>query len=119
MLHRIRMAAMRSESDIRDFAQMAGLSRGPDACPMRLASLMRAVLQTREFTQIAKDISYHIRKKLLAHLQSISMAEYETLGTGAVYAVHLVRRGRSLARRVEPGRRRWMTSDQPSAGDTT
>jgi len=51
---------------------------------LRLVSLMLAVLQTREFTLIAKDISYHIRKKLLAHLQTISMAEYETLGTGAV-----------------------------------
>ena len=51
---------------------------------LRLASLMLAVLQTREFTLIAKDISYHIRKQLLAHLQTISMAEYETLGTGAV-----------------------------------
>ncbi len=51
---------------------------------LRFASLMLAVLQTREFTLIAKDISYHIRKKLLAHLQTISMAEYETLGTGAV-----------------------------------
>jgi len=51
---------------------------------LRLASLMLAVLQTRDFTQIAKDVSYSIRKKLLAHLQTISMAEYETLGTGAV-----------------------------------
>jgi ATP-binding cassette subfamily C protein len=51
---------------------------------LRLVSLMLAVLQTRDFTLIAKDISYHIRKKLLAHLQTISMAEYETLGTGAV-----------------------------------
>jgi ATP-binding cassette subfamily C protein len=51
---------------------------------LRLASLMLAVLQTRDFTRIAKDISFHIRKKLLAHLQTISMAEYETLGTGAV-----------------------------------
>jgi ATP-binding cassette subfamily C protein len=51
---------------------------------LRFASLMLAVLQTREFTTIAKDISYRIRKKLLAHLQTISMAEYETLGTGAV-----------------------------------
>ena len=51
---------------------------------LRLASLMLAVLQTRDFTQIAKDVSYRIRKKLLAHLQTISMAEYETLGTGAV-----------------------------------
>ncbi len=51
---------------------------------LRFASLMLAVWQTREFTIIAKDISYRIRKKLLAHLQTISMAEYETLGTGAV-----------------------------------
>ncbi|UCB54422.1 MAG: ABC transporter ATP-binding protein [Thiotrichales bacterium] len=51
---------------------------------LRLASLMLAVLQTREFTLIAKDISYRIRSRLLAHLQTISMAEYETLGTGAV-----------------------------------
>ena len=51
---------------------------------LRFASLMLAVFQTREFTLIAKDISYHIRKKLLAHLKTISMAEYETLGTGAV-----------------------------------
>ncbi|MGB5279211.1 MAG: ABC transporter ATP-binding protein [Gammaproteobacteria bacterium] len=51
---------------------------------LRFASLMLAVLQTREFTLIAKDISYRIRKQLLAHLQTISMAEYETLGTGAV-----------------------------------
>lgn len=51
---------------------------------LRLSSLMLAVLQTRDFTLIAKDISYRIRKRLLGHLQTISMAEYETLGTGAV-----------------------------------
>lgn len=51
---------------------------------LRFASLMLAVLQTREFTHIAKDISYRVRKQLLAHLQSISMAEYETMGTGSV-----------------------------------
>ncbi len=51
---------------------------------LRFSSLMLAVLQTREFTLIAKDISYRIRKKLLAHLQTVSMSEYETLGTGAV-----------------------------------
>jgi ATP-binding cassette subfamily C protein len=51
---------------------------------LRFASLMLAVLQTREFTTIAKDISYRIRKRLLTHLQTISMTEYETLGTGAV-----------------------------------
>ena len=51
---------------------------------LRFGSLMLAVLQTREFTRIAKDISYRIRKQLLMHLQSISMAEYETMGTGSV-----------------------------------
>lgn len=51
---------------------------------LRFASLMLAVLQTREFTRIAKDISYRVRKQLLTHLQSISMAEYETMGTGSV-----------------------------------
>ena len=51
---------------------------------LRFGSLMLAVLQTRDFTQIAKDISFHIRRKLLAHLQTVSMAEYETMGTGAV-----------------------------------
>jgi ATP-binding cassette subfamily C protein len=51
---------------------------------LRFSSLMLAVWQTREFTTIAKDISYRIRKKLLSHLQTISMAEYETLGTGTV-----------------------------------
>ena len=51
---------------------------------LRFASLMLAVLQTRDFTLIAKDISYRIRKQLLGHMQSVSMAEYETLGTGTV-----------------------------------
>ncbi|MDH5736505.1 MAG: ABC transporter ATP-binding protein/permease, partial [Gammaproteobacteria bacterium] len=43
----------------------------------------------REFTVIAKDITYRIRRSLLNRLQFISMAEYETLGSGAV-ASHLV-----------------------------
>ena len=51
---------------------------------LRLFSLLFAVWQTREFTRIAKDISYRIRCGLLACLQKISMAEYETLGSGAV-----------------------------------
>lgn len=51
---------------------------------LRLSSMMLAVWQTREFTIIAKDISYRIRTRLLSHLQSISMAEYETMGSAAV-----------------------------------
>ena len=56
---------------------------------LRFIGLALAVWQTREFTQVAKDITYRIRRSLLERLQLISMAEYETLGSGAV-ASHLV-----------------------------
>ena len=56
---------------------------------MRFIVLMLSVWQTREFTIIAKDITYKIRRSLLKRLQFISMAEYETLGSGAV-ASHMV-----------------------------
>ena len=56
---------------------------------LRLFSLVFNVWQTRQFTIIAKEITYRIRHSLLKRLQSISMAEYETLGSGAVSS-HLV-----------------------------
>jgi len=56
---------------------------------LRLVGTVLSVWQTREFTLAAKDITYHLRKRLLNRLQTISMAEYETLGSGAV-ASHLV-----------------------------
>ncbi len=56
---------------------------------LRILSLVFNVWQTRQFTIIAKEITYRIRKSLLAKLQRISMAEYETLGSGAVSS-HLV-----------------------------
>lgn len=56
---------------------------------LRLMSLALNVLQGRQFTIISKDIIYHIRAGLLARLQRISMAEYETLGSGSV-ASHFV-----------------------------
>jgi len=56
---------------------------------LRLLSMLLAVYQTFKFTQIAKEITYQIRVKLLTKLQFISMAEYETLGSGTV-ASHLV-----------------------------
>ncbi|HEY9034556.1 MAG TPA: ABC transporter ATP-binding protein, partial [Pseudomonadales bacterium] len=49
---------------------------------LRLTAMSLAVWQTREFTQVAKDITYRIRRSLLQRLQLISMAEYETLGSG-------------------------------------
>ena len=56
---------------------------------LRFVSMMLAVWQTFKFTQIAKDITYNIRKKLLNKLQFVAMSEYETLGSGTV-ASHLV-----------------------------
>jgi len=51
---------------------------------LRLCSLLLAVVQTWYFMRVAKDISYRMRSGLLSQLQKISMAEYETLGTGSV-----------------------------------
>jgi len=56
---------------------------------LRFIGTLLSVWQTREFTLVAKDITYRLRKDLLNRLQSISMAEYETLGSGAM-ASHLV-----------------------------
>ncbi len=56
---------------------------------LRFIGTLLSVWQTREFTLAAKDITYRMRKELLQRLQTISMAEYETLGSGAV-ASHLV-----------------------------
>jgi len=56
---------------------------------LRFMAMALAVWQTRDFTRVAKDLSFRIRKSLLQRLQSVSMAEYESLGSGTV-ASHLV-----------------------------
>jgi ATP-binding cassette subfamily C protein len=56
---------------------------------LRFITLILGVLQTRQFTIIAKDVVYHIRTDLINRLQRVSMAEYETLGSGQVIS-HLV-----------------------------
>lgn len=56
---------------------------------LRFAALSLVVWQTRDFTRVAKDITFSIRKNLLQRLQFISMSEYETLGSGTL-ASHLV-----------------------------
>ncbi|HEY5791195.1 MAG TPA: ABC transporter ATP-binding protein [Gammaproteobacteria bacterium] len=53
---------------------------------LRIAALGLTVWQSREFTVIAKDVIYRLRRQLLGRLERISMAEYETLGSGAVTA---------------------------------
>ena len=56
---------------------------------LRLVALLLAVWQTREFTSVAKDVTYRIRLGLLKHLQKVSMAEYEAVGSGSITS-HLV-----------------------------
>ena len=56
---------------------------------LRILTLVFNVWQTREFTVIAKDVIYSIRRTLLQRLERFSMAEYETLGSSTV-ASHLV-----------------------------
>ena len=56
---------------------------------LRLIALLLAVWQTREFTRVAKDVTYRIRLGLLQHLQKVSMAEYESVGSGSITS-HLV-----------------------------
>lgn len=56
---------------------------------LRLLALVFNVWQTRQFTIVAKDITYQIRHSLLTKLQRVSMTEYESIGSGAVSS-HLV-----------------------------
>ncbi|MFW5444496.1 MAG: ABC transporter ATP-binding protein [Methylococcaceae bacterium] len=56
---------------------------------LRLISIIFNIIQGRQFTFISKDVIFRIRKNLINQLQSISMSEYETLGTGAV-VTHMV-----------------------------
>ncbi len=51
---------------------------------LRFTSVLLSVWQTRQFTFIAKDVVYRIRRDLLLRLRRISMAEYETMGSGEV-----------------------------------
>ena len=57
---------------------------------LRLVAMVLNVLQSRQFTLIAKDIVFRIRAELIGHLQTISMAEYESLGSGTV-STHLIK----------------------------
>ncbi|PPC91380.1 MAG: ABC transporter ATP-binding protein [Methylobacter sp.] len=56
---------------------------------LRLIAAIFNIAQTQQFSIISKDIVFRIRSSLIRHLQTISMAEYESLGTGTV-VTHLV-----------------------------
>ena len=53
---------------------------------LRVGALTLGVLQERQFSRISKEIIFRMRRTLLARLERIAMAEYETLGTGAMTA---------------------------------
>lgn len=56
---------------------------------LRFTALALNVWQTRQFSFLSKDIIFRIRAQLIQRLQRISMAEYETLGSGTI-VTHLV-----------------------------
>ena len=51
---------------------------------LRFCALGLSVWQVRQFTLVSKEVTYRIRRVLLNRLRHVSMAEYETLGSGAV-----------------------------------
>ena len=53
---------------------------------LRLLGLAFGVWQMQQFTVIAKDVTYKIRTDLLKRVRGVSMAQYETLGSGSVTA---------------------------------
>lgn len=53
---------------------------------LRFIYYVFTVLITKIFTQIAKYVTFKIRKRLLEHLKISSMNEYEILGSGAITA---------------------------------
>ncbi|HEY8035225.1 MAG TPA: ABC transporter ATP-binding protein [Methylobacter sp.] len=57
---------------------------------LRIIAIIFNIIQSRQFSCIAKDIVFRIRTDLIRHLQNISMSEYESLGTGTV-VTHLVK----------------------------
>ncbi|CAA6807731.1 MAG: Lipid A export ATP-binding/permease protein MsbA [uncultured Sulfurovum sp.] len=51
---------------------------------LKAIGLLFSLIHIRLFTKISKEVTYTIRKKILNHLQVVSMREYDLLGSGAV-----------------------------------
>ncbi len=51
---------------------------------MRFLFFVFNAVQAKIFTTISKNVTYKIREELLKHLQNVSMAEFETVGTGGI-----------------------------------
>lgn len=54
---------------------------------LRILHFVFSVIITKIFTDIAKFVTFHIRKISLKHLAGVSMNEYESLGSGAVTSI--------------------------------
>ena len=59
------------------------------AVSLRTASVGLNILQSREFTVIAKSMVYLLRRQLLERLQRLTLSEYETIGSGSITA-HMI-----------------------------
>lgn len=53
---------------------------------LRFANFFLGVVTTKIFTKISKYVTYNIREKLLNHLKTVNMNEYESLGSGSIGA---------------------------------
>ena len=56
---------------------------------LRGIGLVLGVWQMQQFTIIAKNVTFKIRKDLLGRVQGVSMAQYESMGSGSVSATML------------------------------
>ncbi len=56
---------------------------------LRIIAIIFNVIQSRQFSFIGKTIVFRLRTQLIRQLQTISLSEYESLGTGTV-VTHLV-----------------------------
>ncbi|NPA52821.1 MAG: ABC transporter ATP-binding protein [Aquificae bacterium] len=56
---------------------------------LRVSFLLLSIIQGIVFTKISKEIIYKIRKDMLLHLEDVSMAEYETVGTGKLTSLFI------------------------------
>ena len=51
---------------------------------LRLIAVLLNVWQGRSFALVAKEVVFHIRRRLLDRLSRIALSQYETLGSGKV-----------------------------------
>jgi ATP-binding cassette subfamily C protein len=51
---------------------------------LRIIASMLSVIQTKIFSAISKDITYKLRIKLLEHLKSVTLKEYENFSVGEI-----------------------------------